>query len=205
MCARTAQVIPAGEILLGQMFIAAAIAALFALWFGGAGWFMSRTLPSSPEELQTWRVLLQSAIRDGDMVLHYAPEVDPTTGRVTAVEALPYWNHPQLGLLSSDTCLQISEGSDVEIALCEWVFKTAGATDAGRPPDVELRIKVTPNQLVALRFLNAVDYALSRSRMDPMKLRIEVTQRDTSHSRCHVDKVLFSLSDRNIGWRAFLR
>ncbi len=39
------------------------------------------------------------ALRNGQVVAYYQPEVELSTGRVVAVESLARWEHPELGTL----------------------------------------------------------------------------------------------------------
>ena len=42
---------------------------------------------------------LREAVKAGDFVLHYQPQLDLKTGQILAVEALVRWPHPTLGLV----------------------------------------------------------------------------------------------------------
>ena len=52
---------------------------------------------------------LRRAMDAREIVLHYQPQVDISTGRVIAVEALARWEHPGLGLLSPAVFLPAAE------------------------------------------------------------------------------------------------
>jgi EAL domain-containing protein (putative c-di-GMP-specific phosphodiesterase class I) len=137
------------------------------------------------------------------MVLHYQPEVDLTTGRITAVEALVRWQHPQRGLLPPSAFLEVAEGSDLAIELGEWVLGAATATysawkNAMPDLDVVLSVNVSPNQLLAPQFLDTVEHALSRSGMDPAKLCLEVTEHTIVQDTEQTAKILSLLRDRGV-------
>lgn len=68
---------------------------------------------------------LEHAIADSQLTLHYQPRIDLITGKLSSVEALVRWNHPDRGLLAPDEFLPLIEGNALEIALGEWVLKTA--------------------------------------------------------------------------------
>ena len=40
---------------------------------------------------------LRRALSEGQMMLHYQPQVDVRNGRITGLEALVRWNHPERG------------------------------------------------------------------------------------------------------------
>ena len=46
--------------------------------------------------------LLRSALAAGEFRVHYLPEIDTRTGRVSSIEALVRWQHPELGRISPD-------------------------------------------------------------------------------------------------------
>lgn len=52
---------------------------------------------------------LQAAIREGQLRLHYQPEVDLATGAVLGVEALVRWYHPTSGLLAAGEFIDVAE------------------------------------------------------------------------------------------------
>jgi diguanylate cyclase (GGDEF)-like protein len=52
---------------------------------------------------------VRGALAAGEFTLHYQPKVDLQTRRITGVEALVRWNHPELGLLSPDRFIPLIE------------------------------------------------------------------------------------------------
>jgi len=68
---------------------------------------------------------LRNAIRDGDLALHYQPQLDLRTGKVAGVEALCRWVHPTHGFISPDTFIDIAERTGIIKQLTEWVLATA--------------------------------------------------------------------------------
>ena len=68
---------------------------------------------------------LGHCVTRGELVLHYQPKIDLATGRITGVEALVRWQHPQLGLLAPDRFMPEVERTHLIAAVTRWVFNTA--------------------------------------------------------------------------------
>lgn len=179
-------------------------AALVAKRGGGNGVaFFDHTIRAASSLRNDVELHLHAAIHDDDLVLHYQPEVDLVSGRVTAVEALVRWQHPQRGLLPPSAFLAVAEGSDLAIELGEWVLGAATSAYAGwlrELPnlDVMLSVNVSPNHLLAPRFLDTVDVALSQSGMDPGKLCLEVTEHSVVQDTEQTAKVLSQVRDLGV-------
>jgi diguanylate cyclase (GGDEF)-like protein len=52
---------------------------------------------------------LRHALDAGQLVCHYQPKADLSTGRVVGAEALVRWEHPERGMLAPDTFLPLAE------------------------------------------------------------------------------------------------
>jgi diguanylate cyclase (GGDEF)-like protein len=68
---------------------------------------------------------LRNAIRDGDLELHYQPQLDLRTGNIAGFEALSRWTHPKYGFIPPDTFIDIAERTGIIKQLTEWVLATA--------------------------------------------------------------------------------
>lgn len=73
--------------------------------------------------------LLEAAMRDalarGEFVLHYQPQVDIVSRRISGVEALIRWQHPQRGLLSPAEFLSVAEETGLIAPISDWVLREA--------------------------------------------------------------------------------
>ena len=122
---------------------------------------------------------LQAGIAQGDLVLHYQPQLTLRTGEILAVEALLRWAHPRLGLLPPDNFLPIAEEAGLMDSITAWVLDEAAAQcmawrDAGRP--LTMAVNVSSNTLLASGFVEMVTSCLGRHDLAPENLVLELTE-----------------------------
>ncbi|WP_072806247.1 putative bifunctional diguanylate cyclase/phosphodiesterase [Rhodococcoides yunnanense] len=146
---------------------------------------------------------LHSAIEDGELVLHYQPEVDLRTGAITAVEALVRWQHPSRGLLPPADFIDIAESSDLATELGRWVIEEAlrayGNWTRDLPAlDIVIRVNVSPAQLLATEFVEIVSRALQTSSVRPTRLCLEITENAVVQDTGQTAKVLTMLRELGV-------
>jgi len=65
----------------------------------------------------TVELALRSALERREFTLFYQPIVDLQTGRMTSVEALLRWDHPELGAVSPNEFIPVAEETELIIPL----------------------------------------------------------------------------------------
>ncbi|MDD5177630.1 MAG: diguanylate cyclase [Sterolibacterium sp.] len=83
--------------------------------------------PDHDRQMRAHRYHLQRlrvALENDEFVLHYQPKVDLISGAIIGAEALIRWQHPEQGLLLPGEFLHYLDGSDLEIAVGEWVINS---------------------------------------------------------------------------------
>lgn len=84
--------------------------------------------PIQNQKLQAHRAAIDefsAALNLSQLALFYQPRIDLANGSLISVEALIRWQHSEKGLLLPAQFLPLIEGTPQEIALDEWVIKTA--------------------------------------------------------------------------------
>lgn len=135
---------------------------------------------------------LQDVIENGALLLNYLPEIDMRTGRLLATEALVRWDHPTRGLLPPAAFIGIAESINLAGELGRWVLRTAcrefarwrddfraataGTGEAGDRDDFELRVNVSPVQLVTDGFAESVAGILDEFGLDRGSVCLEITE-----------------------------
>ena len=66
---------------------------------------------------------LRNAIDNDELELHYQPQVELASGRISGMEALVRWNHPTRGLLGPSSFLPVAEKTGTMVALGHWVLE----------------------------------------------------------------------------------
>lgn len=145
---------------------------------------------------------VRTAIDNNELELYYHPEVNVQTGRIECIEALLRWRHPQLGVLGPAAFLDAAEEGGLAERLGVWVVDEACRQarqwhDEGLP-DLRIAVNVSSRQLgVGQPFVKAVDQALSRQKLQPRVLEIEIAEQTLNSNSRAVD-LMKSLRDLGV-------
>jgi EAL domain-containing protein (putative c-di-GMP-specific phosphodiesterase class I) len=124
---------------------------------------------------------LAQAIRQGEFVLHFQPQVAPHDGRLTGVEALLRWAHPQRGLVMPDEFIPLAEDRRLILPIGHWVLHHALAAarrwrDAGWPA-LPVAVNLSSQQFQIAAFADMVEAALDAAEVEGRQLELELTER----------------------------
>ena len=123
---------------------------------------------------------LLKALDRHELVLHYQPKLELHTERVTCLEALVRWQHPERGLLLPSEFLSVAEQySELIGPLTSWVLRRALAdctawTAAGH--DWAVAVNLSHRNLASLEFADTVSQILQEAGVRPDLLHLEVTE-----------------------------
>ncbi|UHD14892.1 EAL domain-containing protein [Thiocapsa bogorovii] len=123
---------------------------------------------------------IDQAVRSGELFLHYQPQVELASGRITAVEALVRWRHPVEGILPPGDFVHLAERRGLFHVLGSWVLSTA-AREARRWDDRGLAfgrisVNVSPQQVRAGCLADDVLATAEETGIDPARLELELTE-----------------------------
>ncbi len=130
------------------------------------------------------RLLLEHALRavldNNELLLQYQPQVCFASGKVTGMEALVRWNHPQLGVVSPSQFIPMAEETGMIVPIGEWVLRQACREAAWIQTqtgiEISLSVNLSPRQLRHKELLGVIRSALQQSGFPARNLEIEITE-----------------------------
>lgn len=142
--------------------------------------FYNPEMQAAVEARATMESGLRKAIKQGEFVLHYQPQIDRGR-RVVGAEALLRWQHPEKGLVSPDKFIPVAEDTGQIVAIGQWVLETACQQLKDWSTDpllsyLQLSINISARQFHQRNFVETVQNALDRHRIDRSRLKLELTE-----------------------------
>jgi diguanylate cyclase (GGDEF)-like protein len=124
---------------------------------------------------------LRDALLHGQVVAHFQPQVDLSSGRVVGAEALARWEHPERGLLSAAEFVPLAEESDLILDVDAAVRQSAirarlALARQGCAPEFRVWCNVSAHQLAAIDPVTDLMAELDRAQCDPAGIGIELTE-----------------------------
>jgi len=143
---------------------------------------------------------LRRAVEGGDLLLHYQPKVDLTTGALEGVEALVRWRHGDRGLLEPADFIGLAEHTGLIRPLTRWVIAESLRQSAGwREEGLEAPLAVNLSVRALTRELPAdVAALLEQAGAEPSWLELEITETMVMQNPAEALEVLSALSTLGI-------
>jgi diguanylate cyclase (GGDEF)-like protein/PAS domain S-box-containing protein len=170
--------------LNAELMIRDADAAMYRAKEGGRArcvLFDAEMRASAMRRLEVERELRHALDRD-ELALYYQPVVNLRSGAIAGLEALVRWRHPERGLLDPSDFVPIAEDSGLIEPIGRWVQERAclqalqwhQLRPDSRPLDVA--INLSARQLAQRDFAAGVEEIIARTGIDPVHLRLEITE-----------------------------
>ncbi|WP_455202103.1 putative bifunctional diguanylate cyclase/phosphodiesterase [Kaarinaea lacus] len=171
-----------GEVgLTSTRLISNADVAMYQVKRAGRNGYMLYSPPMSDEVIERLsnEASLEQALRNGEFRLYYQPRLSAFSGKVTGVEALLRWEHPQYGLMTPDKFLQQLEDSSLISSVGEWVLKTAcrqlAKWQAAGMSAIRVSVNISAMQLSG-NIVEQVSRAINEAGINPHYLELEITE-----------------------------
>ena len=119
---------------------------------------------------------LRAAIQNDVLRPHYQPLIDLASGRITGLEALVRWPHPERGMISPAEFIPVAEETGLINGVGGLMLRRACMDAAIWPDDVRVAVNLSPAQFRTGNLLSVVMDALKQSGLPPKRLELEITE-----------------------------
>jgi EAL domain-containing protein (putative c-di-GMP-specific phosphodiesterase class I) len=123
---------------------------------------------------------LRRALEQAEFTLHYQPKVDLQNFRITGVEALLRWMHPEWGLVQPERFIAIAEECGLIVPIGRWVLREACLQsvrwrDAGIGA-VSIAVNVSAVEFRQREFFDQASAIFEETGIDPASVQLELTE-----------------------------
>jgi diguanylate cyclase (GGDEF)-like protein/PAS domain S-box-containing protein len=123
---------------------------------------------------------LRHALTNHELLLHYQPQINPSSGRAVSVEALVRWQHPDWGLVNPDRFIGVAEETGLIVPIGIWVLRTAclqaKAWQENDGPFTLVAVNLSPRQFLENDLFETIKGVLAETGLKPSSLELEITE-----------------------------
>jgi diguanylate cyclase (GGDEF)-like protein len=145
---------------------------------------------------------LRRALENGELKLHYQPQVELSTQRIVGAEALARWQHPKLGLLPAAEFIPLAEDTGLITLLGEWAMREACRQTAcwqkAGADDLRIAVNVAARQFQQEDFVKMVGDILAETSLAASSLELEITETSIMQDPEHVITLLTELKELGV-------
>lgn len=165
-----------------EEFLMKADTAMYRAKAGGRGIYEFYRHEMNAEALQRIELeaQLRRAVQEREFELHYQPKVNVVSGTIVGVEALLRWKHPEKGIISPVSFIDVAEESGLIVPIGEWVLETACLQYAEWQESgillEDIAVNVSARQLKDHGFVRSIRQILKQTGISPAALELEITE-----------------------------
>jgi len=134
----------------------------------------------SPLNPLTLEADIRNSLHNEDFRLYYQPQMNLSTGKIMAVEALIRWQHPERGLLSPKHFIPFAEESDLICELGDWTLRRAcqqlAQWHSQGMEDIRVAVNISARQFQQVEFVDKMKRILKETDIPASALEIEITE-----------------------------
>jgi diguanylate cyclase (GGDEF)-like protein len=142
--------------------------------------FYSEELNANSLERLSLESSLRHALERDEFRLHYQAKRDITSGKMTGMEALLRWEHPDLGTVAPMQFIPVAEETGLIVPIGKWVIRTvcrqSVAWQKQGLPALCIAVNLTARQFRDEQLLADVTSILTETGLDPRLLEIELNE-----------------------------
>lgn len=164
--------------------------------------FFNHSMNTEARRTLTLEHDLRHALEQGELHLHYQPQVDLSSGQIIGMEALLRWQHPIDGNIPPDEFIPIAEETGMILPIGRWVLEQACQTAARirrlytRP--FRMAVNLSARQFEDSELILQVDQILADTGLPGNYLELEITESLLVNNFGHINDILRQLRRRGI-------
>lgn len=155
----------------------------------------------SPMEQLRYSGQIRTALDNNEFLLHYQPQIDIQTSRITGAEALLRWDHPVEGTVMPNRIIPVAEQLGMITPITNWVLVTALQQCKQWSHDgiqIPVSVNVSARSFQNPRLLEKVEWALREVGVSGDCLEIEITEATLMQDLDRATDVLNRLSESGV-------
>jgi diguanylate cyclase (GGDEF)-like protein/PAS domain S-box-containing protein len=175
--------------------------------------FFSNEMKGSADQHLSLDTGLRRAIDEGQLQVYFQPQINLQSGKVSGMEALLRWKHPEVGNISPTEFIPVAEESGLINEIGLWVLD-AGCAELSKwrkagHDQIKLAVNVSSKQLAQADFEQQVFHVLTRHGVPGSALELEITENvliqdmdQVVHKlrQLHAEGICIAVDDFGIGY-----
>ena len=138
--------------------------------------FFEPEMDSRAQARRRLEIDLRTAIAEENLEVHYQPIVDFATDKITGLEALLRWPHPERGSIPPSEFIPLAEETGLITSLGRFVLRRACKDATLWPDGVMLAVNLSPLQFRVGNVFLMVKEALEETGLKASRLDLEITE-----------------------------
>ena len=143
--------------------------------------FYSEQLSTDALEHLALESSLRNALQNDEFLLYYQAKLDLNSERITGMEALLHWQHPDLGLVAPMKFIPLAEETGLIVPIGRWVLETACRQNVAWQkagfPALTMAVNLSARQFLDDHLLGDIAGVLRETGVEPCRLELEINER----------------------------
>jgi len=143
-------------------------------------YFFTEEINANAQARMNMELDLHRAIEREEFSIHYQPIIDLCSERISGLEALARWHHPEHGWIEPDKFIPLAEETGLINPIGEWILKTACQQgqqwlEEGMPPLV-ISVNLSSRQMMSGHMIDILEKILDETKYPTEFLVLEITE-----------------------------
>jgi diguanylate cyclase (GGDEF)-like protein/PAS domain S-box-containing protein len=164
--------------------------------------FFDQKIQLEVERLLRIEKLLAHALERNEFPVYYQPQIATDSQKITGLEALIRWDHPDLGRITPDQFIPLAEETGLIVPIGEWIIETAcfqrkqwqQNTLRSQP----ICINISTQQFQQPDFAGMISNILTKTGLEPYLLELEITEKTIAADMEFAAKTLKELNELGV-------